>query len=92
MPVVLSSSLKYSSRSLALLNYMHWVRPPRQLSEWQRTLKDKVVSLINIVGVVQITKVDSFTQAIEGRRRVKIVVSLALTAEGKKRVEEEIKN
>ena len=44
------------------------------------------------LGIVTITKVNSFTHSIEGRKRVKLVVTLELTAEGKKRVEADIPN
>lgn len=45
-----------------------------------------------MVGIVTITKVNSFTHLIEGRKKVKIVVTLEVTPEGKKRVEAEIPN
>ena len=37
-----------------------------------------------------ITKIESFTLDLDGRKRVKLVVAVALTPEGKKRVDQEL--
>ncbi|KAM3143317.1 hypothetical protein pb186bvf_004649 [Paramecium bursaria] len=41
-------------------------------------------------GLVQITKINSHTAVIEGRKRVKLIISLAVTAEGTKRIDQEL--
>ncbi|CAD8150833.1 unnamed protein product (macronuclear) [Paramecium tetraurelia] len=41
-------------------------------------------------GLVTITKINSITADIEGRKRVKLVVSLQLTQDGKARIDQEL--
>jgi hypothetical protein len=67
-------------------------KPPRRQFESLRTYKDKVHSIKQHLDLVTITKINSFTLSIEGRKRVKLVVNLELTADGRKRIEQEIEN
>jgi hypothetical protein len=64
--------------------------PPRQRLKSPNTCKEKVHSLKLHQDLVRITKINSFTHLTERGKRVKLVVNLELTADGRKRIEQEI--
>lgn len=69
---------------------MLWARPLKSACALRRTFKGRVKMETISPGLVTITKINSFTADLEGRKRVKLVVSLELTADGRKRIDQEL--
>jgi len=68
------------------------VKLPKLQFVWLKTCNVRVYNQSDSEELVEITKINSFTHSIEGRKRVKLVVTLVVTPEGKKKIEEEIEN
>lgn len=75
-----------------LWRYMHQERQSQKQLNCLNNFKDRVIIIILLLDYVTIEKINTFTQKFDDdRSKVKIVVTLKVTTDGKKRVNEEIK-